>query len=145
MKTYIAHKTNTDASKKQWFIIDAKGEILGRLASKVASVIRGKHKATYTLNFDTGDHVVVVNAEKIKVTGRKLKDKQYLSFSGYPAGLKRTSLEVMLKTKPTDVIKIAVRKMLPANPLSRQMLKKLRVYAGEEHPYKKINFKTLEV
>lgn len=145
MKTYIAHKTNTDASKKQWFIVDAKGEILGRLASKVAAVIRGKHKTTYTLNFDTGDHVVVVNAEKIKVTGRKLKDKQYLTFSGYPAGLKKTSLEVMLKTKPTDVIKIAVRKMLPANPLSRQMLKKLRVFAGEEHPYKKINFKTLEV
>lgn len=145
MKTYIANKTNTDASRKKWFIVDAKGKILGRLASRVASVIRGKHNPTYTLNFDTGDHVVVVNAEKIKVTGRKLKQKQYLRFSGYPAGLKKTSLELMLKTKPADVIKIAVRKMLPANPLSRQMLKKLRVFAGEDHPYKKVEFKTLEV
>lgn len=145
MKTYIANKTNTDASRKQWFIVDAEGKILGRLASKVASVIRGKHNPIYTLNFDTGDHVVVVNAEKIKVTGRKLKQKQYLRFSGYPAGLKKTSLELMLKTKPADVIKIAVRKMLPANPLSRQMLKKLRVFAGEDHPYKKVEFKTLEV
>lgn len=145
MKTYIANKTNTDASKKKWFIVDAEGKILGRLASRVASVIRGKHSPTYTLNFDTGDHVVVVNAEKIKVTGRKLKQKQYLRFSGYPAGLKKTSLEFMLKTKPADVIKIAVRKMLPANPLSRRMLKKLRVFAGKDHPYKKVEFKTLEV
>jgi large subunit ribosomal protein L13 len=145
MKTYIAKKTNTDQAKKDWFLVDAKGKILGRLAARVATVIRGKHRRTYTPNFDTGDHVVVVNAEKIRVTGNKLKEKQYLHYSGYPGGLKSTSLEVMLKTKPADVIKIAVRKMLPANPLSRQMIKKLRVFSGDAHPYKKVNFKSLEV
>ena len=145
MKTYIASQSNTDLAKKQWFLVDARGKILGRMAAKIATVIRGKHKPTYTPNFDVGDHVVVINAEKLRVTGRKLKEKQYLRYSGYPGGLKSTSLEVMLKTKPTEVIKIAVRKMLPANPLSRQMIKKLRVYAGQEHPYKKINFSKLEV
>ncbi len=145
MKTYIAHRTNTDASKKDWFIVDAKGRILGRLAAKVATVIRGKHKPTYTPNFDTGDHVVVINAKGVRVTGRKLTEKQYLDYSGYPGGLKKTSLEVMLATKPSEVIKRAVRRMLPSGPLSRDMLKKLRVYAGEEHPFKMINFKKLEV
>ncbi len=145
MKTYIASKKNTDAAQKRWYLVDAKGKILGRTAAKVATVIRGKHRATYTPNFDVGDNVVVVNAEKIRVTGRKLTEKQYLNYSGYPGGLKSTSLEVMLKTKPAEVIKIAVRKMLPANPLSRDMIKKLKVFAGEEHPYKKINFLKLEV
>ncbi len=144
MKTYAANQTNTDLSKKEWFLVDAKGKILGRIASKIATVIRGKHKTTYTPNFDVGDHVVVINAKDVKVTGNKLKEKQYLAFSGYPHGLKKTSLEVMLKTKPTEVLKIAVRKMLPANPLSRQMIKKLKVFAGEDHPYKKINFRKLE-
>lgn len=132
-------------AKKDWFLVDAKGKILGRLAARVATVIRGKHRPTYTPNFDVGDHVVVINAQKIRVTGRKLKEKQYLRFSGYPAGLKKTSLEVMLQTNPTEVIKRAVRRMLPANPLTRQMLKKLRVFPGEEHTYKKVIFKKLEV
>lgn len=145
MKTYVAKKSNTDLNKKQWFLVDVKGKILGRAAARIATVIRGKHKPTYTPNFDVGDHVVVINAQKIRVTGNKLKEKQYLRFSGYPGGLKSTSLEVMLQTKPADVIKIAVRKMLPANPLSRQMIKKLRVFAGEEHPYPKISFVKLEV
>ncbi len=145
MKTYTATKTNTDISKKDWFIVDAKNKVLGRLAARVATVIRGKHKATYTPNFDTGDHVVVINAKQVRVTGNKLKVKQYLDFSGYPGGLKSTSLEVMLDTKPTEVIKRAVRRMLPSGPLSRAMLKKLRVYAGVEHPFKKVNFKKLEV
>jgi len=134
-----------DPSKKEWFFVDAKDKILGRLATKVATVIRGKHRPAYTPHFDVGDHVVVVNAGKVRVTGRKLKEKLYLRFSGYPAGLKKTSLEVMLRTNPTEVIKRAVRRMLPANPLSRQMLKKLKVFAGEEHTYKKINFRKLEV
>jgi large subunit ribosomal protein L13 len=145
MKTYMANKSNTDVSKKQWFLVDAKGKILGRLSAKVATVIRGKHTPRYTPNFDAGDNVVVINAKAIKVTGNKLKEKQYLRFSGYPAGLKRATLEVMLATKPTEVIKSAVRKMLPAGPLSRDMLKKLKVYPGSDHPYTKTNFVKLEV
>ena len=145
MKTYIANRTNTDLSKNEWFLVDAKGKTLGRISTKIATIIRGKHKPTYTPNFDVGDTVVVINAKEVRVTGNKLKEKQYLRFSGYPSGLKKTSLEVMLKTKPTEVIKIAVRKMLPANPLSRQMIKKLKVFAGEEHPYKKVNFTPLEM
>ncbi|OIO35795.1 MAG: 50S ribosomal protein L13 [Candidatus Omnitrophica bacterium CG1_02_44_16] len=144
MKTFIATKKNTDAAKKDWFLADAKGKILGRLAAKIATVIRGKHKATYTPNFDAGDRVVVINADKIKVTGNKLKEKMYMKYSGYPGGLKKTSFEVMLNTKPTEVLKTAVRKMLPANPLSRDMIKKLYIFAGESHPYKKIVFKKLE-
>jgi large subunit ribosomal protein L13 len=145
MKTYMGNQTNTASTPKEWYLVDAKEKILGRLASRVATVIRGKHKPTYTPNFDMGDNVVVINAKKIRVTGNKLKNKQYLNFSGYPGGLKSTSLEVMLEKKPEDVIKIAVRKMLPANPLSRQMLKKLKVYAGETHPYKKVNFLTIKI
>ena len=145
MKTYIANRQNTDDSKKKWFLVDANGKILGRMASRIASVIRGKHKATYTPNFDVGDNVVVINASKVKVTGRKLQQKQYLRFSGYPGGQKKTSLEDMLRTKPEDVIKIAVRKMLPANPLSRKMLKKLKVFAGEQQPYKKERMTVLNV
>ena len=145
MKTYIANRTNTDLSKNEWFLVDAKGKTLGRISTKIATIIRGKHKPTYTPNFDVGDYVVVINAKEVRVTGNKLKEKQYLRFSGYPSGLKKTSLEVMLKTKPTEVIKIAVRKMLPANSLSRQMIKKLKVFAGEEHPYKKVNFTPLEM
>lgn len=145
MKTYSANQTNTASTPKEWFLVDAKEKILGRLASRVATVIRGKHKPTYTPNFDMGDNVVVINAKKIRVTGKKLKTKQYLNFSGYPGGLRSTSLEVMLEKKPEDVIKIAVRKMLPANPLSRQMLKKLKVYAGDVHPYKKVNFLSLKI
>ncbi|MFA5039902.1 MAG: 50S ribosomal protein L13 [Candidatus Omnitrophota bacterium] len=145
MKTYMANQTNTNAAQKQWFLVDAKGKILGRLSARVATVIRGKHTPRYTPNFDTGDHVVVINAKAIRVTGRKLKEKQYLRFSGYPGGLKSTSLEKMLETKPADVIRHAVRRMLPSGPLSRDMLKKLRVFPGSEHPYKKIKFVSLEV
>lgn len=144
MRTFIAKTSDAALNKKQWFLADAEGRILGRLATRIATIIRGKHKTTYTPHVDMGDYVVVVNAAKIRVTGRKLKQKQYLNYSGYPAGLKRTSLEVMLQTKPTEVIKSAVRKMLPAGPLYRDMLKKLKIYAGPEHPYKKVNFVNLE-
>lgn len=145
MKTYMANESNTKISQRQWFLVDAKGKVLGRLSAKVATVIRGKHSPRYTPNFDAGDNVVVINAKSVRVTGNKLKEKQYLDFSGYPAGLKRTSLEVMLETKPTEVIRRAVRKMLPAGPLSRDMLKKLKVFPGPEHPYKKTKFNVLEV
>jgi len=145
MKTYNANTKNSPQAKKKWFLVDADGKILGRMAAKIATVIRGKHKATYTPNFDVGDNVVVINAAKVRVTGRKLEQKQYLRYSGYPGGQKKTSLKVMLKTKPTDVVKIAVRKMLPANSLSRKMLKKLRVFSGVSQPYKKIEFINLEI
>lgn len=145
MKTFIPSKTDTDFCSKTWFLVDARGKILGRMAAKIATVLRGKHKPTYTPHCDVGDYVVVVNAQKVRVTGNKLKEKQYLRFSGYPGGLKKTSLEVMLKTKPTEVITRAVRRMLPSGPLSRQMLKKLKVFSGEEHPYKKITLEKLEV
>ena len=144
MKTYIPKKQEADASRR-WYLVDANGIILGRMAARVASIIRGKHKPTYTSHMDMGDYVVVINAQKVRVTGRKLKEKQYLRFSGYPAGLKRTSLEVMLRTKPTEVIKSAVRRMLPAGPLFRDMLKKLKVYRDAEHPYKKVDFVSLEI
>ena len=144
MKTYIPKKQESDASRR-WYLVDANGIILGRMAARVASIIRGKHKPTYTAHMDMGDYVVVINAQKVRVTGRKLKEKQYLRFSGYPAGLKRTSLEVMLRTKPTEVIKSAVRRMLPAGPLYRDMLKKLKVYRDAEHPYKKVAFVSLEI
>jgi len=144
MKTYVPGKQETDSSRR-WYLVDANGIILGRMAARVASIIRGKHKPTYTPHMDTGDYVVVINAQKVRVTGRKLKEKQYVRFSGYPAGLKRTPLEVMLRTRPTEVVKSAVRRMLPAGPLYRDMLKKLKVFRDAEHPYKKVNFVNLEI
>ncbi len=140
MKTYVAKKADTVLNKKRWYLVDAKGQILGRLGARVATIIRGKHNPRYTPHCDTGDFVVVINAQKIRVTGRKLKEKQYLNFSGYPGGLKKTSLEVMLQTKPIEVIRTAVRKMLPAGPLYRDMLKKLKIYPGQEHPHTKVDF-----
>ncbi len=144
MKTFIPKKQETDSGRR-WFLVDAKGIILGRMAARVASIIRGKHKPSYTPHMDTGDYVVVINAQKVRVTGRKLKEKQYLRFSGYPGGLKRTSLEVMLKTKPAEVVRSAVRRMLPAGPLYRDMLKKLKIYRDAEHPFKKVHFVNLEI
>ncbi|MFH1622796.1 MAG: 50S ribosomal protein L13 [Candidatus Omnitrophota bacterium] len=128
--------------KRSWYIVDADSKILGRLAAKVASIIRGKHKPTFTPHVDCGDNVIVINASKIKVTGRKLKEKKYLNYSGYPGGLKETSLEIMLKNKPTEVIKRAVRRMLPRKPLYYSSIKKLKIYTGEQHPYS--NIKTLK-
>src|SRR5512135_1720257 len=110
MKTFIAQKKDIEPAKKRWFLVDAQGKVLGRIAARVASILRGKHQTFYTPHLDTGDFVVVVNAAKVRVTGRKLKEKMYLRFSGYPAGLKSTSLEVMLATKPTEVITSAVRR-----------------------------------
>ncbi len=129
-KTYLPKKE--DISHK-WYLVDAKDKILGRLASKVAILLRGKHKAIFTPHMDTGDAVIVINAAKIKVTGRKLKQKVYRRYSGYPGGLREVSLENMLKNRPTTVIKLAVRRMLPAGHLGEEMFKKLKVYADDKH------------
>lgn len=129
-KTYIPKKEDLH---QKWFIVDANGQVLGRLATKVASILRGKHKAIFTPHMDTGDGVVVINAEKIIVTGKKLKTKTYKRFSGYPGGLHTRTLEEMLKTKPEEVIVHAVKGMLPKGPLGRDTIKKLKVYAGDKH------------
>lgn len=132
--------------KRSWYLVDADNKILGRLAAKVASIIRGKHKSIFTPHVDCGDNVIVVNASKIKVTGRKLKEKKYLRYSGYPGGQKETSLENMLQSKPTEVIKRAVRRMLPRKPLYYTSIKKLKIYAGDKHPYNNLKaIKNLEI
>ena len=130
MKTYIPKKKDVHM---KWYLIDAKGKVLGRLAAKVAGILRGKHKPIFTPHMDTGDGVIVINADKILVTGRKLKTKQYKRYSGYPDGLHIRTLEQMLATKPAEVIMHAVRGMLPKGPLGRDTIKKLKVYAGDKH------------
>jgi len=132
MKTY---STKPSDIKRDWHVIDAEGETLGRLASKIAQLLKGKHKPEYVPHLDTGDHVIVVNAEKIRVTGKKLVDKTYYRHSGYPGGLHETKLGKMIDTHPTRVIELAVRGMLPHNALGRQMFRKLNVYAGPDHPH----------
>ena len=120
---------------RQWFTVDAEGQILGRLAAQLAHRLRGKHKPEFAPHVDNGDFIVVVNCEKIKVTGNKLAQKKYYRHSGYVGGLKETSLGDMLKNKPANVLMHAVKGMLPSNRLGRAMLKKLKVYAGTEHPH----------
>jgi large subunit ribosomal protein L13 len=132
MKTYV---TNPGEVEREWYVVDATGQTLGRLASRVATVLRGKHKPIYSPSVDAGDHVIVINADKIHVTGRKLDQKIYYRYSGYPGGLKETTLRNMLDKRPTRVIRLAVRGMLPKNRLGRQMLKKLKIYAGPDHPH----------
>lgn len=142
IKTYVAKKEDV---KKKWYIVDAKDKILGRLASKVASVLRGKHKPIFTPYIDTGDGVIVINASKIRVTGRKLKQKVYRRYSGYPGGLREITLENLLAKKPETVIKLAVKRMLPGGPLGTDMLKKLKIYADDKHPHKAQGPNVLEV
>lgn len=142
MKTFM--KRNEDVNKA-WVLIDAEGKILGRLATKVAMILRGKTKPEYTPHVDTGDNVIVVNAEKIKVTGKKLSDKKYQTYSGYPSGQKEYNLQTMLKNKPEDVIKLAVKGMLPKNTLGRKMLSNLKVYKGSEHPHVAQNPKEIKI
>tara|TARA_B100000945_G_scaffold91531_1_gene71471 strand:+ start:529 stop:957 length:429 start_codon:yes stop_codon:yes gene_type:complete len=132
MKTYSAKSNQVPHN---WLLFDASGQILGRVASEIASRLRGKHKAEYTPHVDTGDYVVVINAEKVAVTGNKLKDKLYHSHSGYPGGLKSVSFERLQKRAPEKIIQLAVKGMLPKTPLGRTMLKKLKVYAGGDHPH----------
>ncbi len=132
MKTQVAKLENV---KRDWYLIDAQDLVLGRLSTQIAGVLRGKNKAIYTPSVDTGDFVIVVNAEKIALTGRKLADKIYYNHSGYTGGLKETTAGKMLETKPSELIKRAVKGMLPKNKLSRHMLKKLKIYAGASHPH----------
>ena len=132
MKTY-----NTKASEieHQWHVIDASDKILGKLATEAAKLLMGKHKPTFSRHLDTGDFVVIINAEKVRFTGKKAEQKLYHSHSGYPGGLKTINLERLMQTHPTRVIEHAVKGMLPHNRLGAKMLKKLKVYAGEEHPH----------
>ena len=132
MKTYSARKGEVERS---WWVVDASDETLGRLASRIAKVLQGKNKPVYTPNIDTGDFVVVINAEKVKVTGRKKSQKSYHSHSGYPGGARSHTLREMLEKHPDRVILQAVKGMLPKNRLARQQLRKLKVYAGAEHPH----------
>ncbi len=132
MKTYMP---NPDKLERKWYVIDASGLVLGRLASEAAKILRGKNKPEFTPHADTGDYVIVVNAEKIKVTGRKLDQKIYYHHSGYVGGMKETTLREMLAKHPERVVELAVRGMLPKGPLGREMLKKLHVYTGAEHPH----------
>jgi large subunit ribosomal protein L13 len=141
MKTYSAKPGDIEHS---WYLVDADGQTLGRMASQIASILRGKHKPIFTPHMDCGDYVIVVNAEKVHVTGNRMDDKMYYRHSGYPGGLKQTPLREMLKTKPEMVIEEAVRRMLPKNNLGRHMLKKLRVYAGPEHQHQAQNPEPLE-
>ena len=132
MKTYMA---NPSAIERKWYVIDAEGCTLGRLSAEVASILRGKKKPIYTPHEDTGDYVIIVNAEKIKVTGKKLDQKVYYHHSDYVGGMKETTLREMLAKHPERVIELAVKGMLPKGPLGRQMIKKLFVYAGPEHKH----------
>ncbi len=131
-KTYMAKPGEVE---RRWWLVDAEGKTLGRLATQIATLLRGKHKPQYTPHVDCGDFVVVINAEKVRVTGRKLQQKKYYRHSGYPGGLKVRTLEQMLQTHPERVIWLAVKRMLPKGPLGRRQLKKLKVYAGPEHPH----------
>jgi large subunit ribosomal protein L13 len=131
-KTYVTKPAEVDRS---WYVVDAEGQTLGRLATRVATVLRGKHKPTYSPSVDTGDFVIVVNAEKITVTGRRLDQKVYYRHSGYMGGLTEITLRQQLQQHPERVIGAAVRGMLPKNKLGRKMLKKLKVYAGPDHPH----------
>ncbi|MBL7085060.1 MAG: 50S ribosomal protein L13 [Candidatus Omnitrophica bacterium] len=140
-KTFIA---NPKKIKREWYLIDAKGKILGRVATQVAGLLLGKHKSVFTPHLDCGDYVVIINAKDIRVSGRKMKQKLYKRYSGYPGGLKQTPLEEVLKSKPTEVLKHAVKGMLPKGPLGRDIFKKLKVYAGTEHSHQAQNPKILE-
>ena len=130
MKTYMA---NPDKIERKWYVVDAEGATLGRLASEIAKVLRGKNKPEYTPHIDTGDYVIVVNAEKVKVTGKKLQQKIYYNHSDYVGGMRETTLTEMMAKKPEKVIELAVKGMLPKGPMGRDMIKKLHVYAGAEH------------
>ncbi len=132
MKSYMASPATIE---RKWYVVDATGYTLGRLASEVAKVLRGKNKPIFTPHIDTGDFVIIVNADKIKVTGKKMDQKMYYRHSDYVGGFKSSTLREMMDKKPEDVLKLAVKGMLPKGPLGRQMIKKLNVYAGPEHPH----------
>jgi large subunit ribosomal protein L13 len=132
VKTY---STKASDIKREWYVVDAADKVLGRLSTQIARLLMGKHKPTFSPNLDTGDFVAVINAEKVRVTGNKAKQKVYYRHSGYPGGLKEINLETLIQTHPTRVIEYAVKGMLPHNRLGAKMLKKLRVYAGDTYPH----------
>lgn len=132
MKTFMASPSTIE---RKWYVVDATGHTLGRLSSEVAKVLRGKNKPTFTPHIDTGDYVIVINADKIKVTGKKMEQKIYYNHSEYVGGMKETKLQEMMAKKPEKVIELAVKGMLPKGPLGRSMMTKLHVYAGAEHPH----------
>jgi large subunit ribosomal protein L13 len=132
MKTY---QTKKEEAEHRWYVVNADGRVLGRLATELAKILRGKNKPSFTPHVDTGDCVVVVNAAKVVLTGKKMKDKKYYHHTGYPGGIRETNAEKLLAKKPTEMIRIAVKGMLPKNSLGRQMLRKLKVYAGPSHPH----------
>ena len=132
MKTYLA--TDKDV-KRTWFVVDAKGKVLGRFATQVATVLRGKHKVSFTPHVDCGDGVIVINATGIKVTGKKMQQKLYGAYSGYPGGLNQQKMERMFARKPAKIIRLAVKNMLPKSKIGVQMLKRLKVYADDKHPH----------
>ncbi len=142
MKTLSAKKT--DITKK-WYIVDADGKVLGRLASRVASILRGKTKPIYTPHIDTGDYVIILNAQQIRLTGNKLEKKEYYHHTGYPGGIKKKVAKDIMKDNPEKIITMAIRGMLPKNTLGRQQLKKLKVYSGTDHPHKAQNPETLNL
>jgi len=142
MKTFSA---KSETVKRDWYVVDANGKTLGRIASEIARRLRGKHKAEYTPHVDTGDYIVVVNAEKVRVTGRKATDKMYHHHTGYMGNMRSFSFEKMLERAPQDIITFAVKGMLPKNPLGRAMLDKLKVYAGPTHNHQAQQPQTLDI
>ena len=142
MKSYMARPLEVE---RRWYVVDAEGKTLGRLATEIAKVLRGKNKPQYTPHIDTGDFVVVVNAEKVVVTGKKAEQKVYRRHSGYPGGLKTTTYERMMERQPTEILRKAVKGMMPDTRLARQQLRKLKIYAGPEHPHAAQSPQELEV
>lgn len=141
-KSFMAKENEVD---KKWYVVDAENQVLGRLASEIARRLRGKHKAIFTPYNDTGDFIVVVNAEKVSLTGRKMDQKVYYRYSGFIGGMKETVAKTLLAKKPTEMLKLAVRGMLPKNSLGRRQLKKLKIYAGGEHPHSAQKPEKLEI
>ena len=142
MKSFMASPSTIE---RKWYVVDATGHTLGRLASEIASILRGKNKPTYTPHIDTGDYVIVVNADKIKVTGKKMDQKIYYNHSDYVGGMKETTLKEKMAKKPEDVIRLAVKGMLPKGPLGRSMITKLHIYAGPEHNHQAQKPEVLEI
>lgn len=142
MKTFSAKAHEV---KRDWYVIDASDKVLGRLATEIARRLRGKHKAEYTPHVDTGDYIIVTNAEKVAVTGRKFKEKMYYHHTGFPGGIKSISFDKLQAKNPVRIIELAVKGMLPKNPLGREMYRKLKVYAGNEHPHTAQQPKQLEI
>lgn len=142
MKTYQAKKEELEY---KWYLVNAEGKVLGRMATELVKILKGKNKPTYTPHLDTGDFVIVVNAGKVTLTGKKMKDKIYYHHTGYPGGIKEITAEKLLMKKPTEMIRMAVKGMLPKNSLGRQMLRKLKVYAGPKHPHEAQNPISLKI